>query len=93
MFGFLAPRQKIPKWRQSYARVCQYQRLLFGVTALPFLSYAATFLYQLGIDFELIPALAECAPPCCRRAAGYDASLKMMFDRICLPLCLLRHLA
>ncbi len=66
MFGFLAPRQKIPKWRQSYARVCQYQRLLFGVTSLPFLSYEATFLYQLGIDFELIPALAECAPPCCR---------------------------
>lgn len=66
MFGFLAPRQKIPKWRQSYARVCQHQRLLFGLTSLPFLSYEATFLYQLGIDFKLIAELPECAPTCCR---------------------------
>ncbi len=66
MFGFLAPRQKIPNWRQSYARVCQYQRLQFGVASLPFLSYEATFLYQLGIDFELIAAMPECAPQCCR---------------------------
>lgn len=66
MFGFLAPRQKISKWRQSYARVCQHQRTLFGLTSLPFLSYEATFLYQLGIDFQLIPVLSECAPTCCR---------------------------
>lgn len=62
----LPPRQKIPKWRQSYARVCQHQRLLFGVTSLPFLSYEAAFLYQLGIDFEFIAELRECAPTCCR---------------------------
>lgn len=66
MFGFLAPRQRTLRWRQSYARICQHQRLMFGLTSLPFLSYEATFLYQLGVDFKLIPRLSENAPRCCR---------------------------
>lgn len=66
MFGFLAPRQKIPHWRQSYARICQHQRSLFGLTSLPFLSYEATFLYQLAIDFNFLPALASDAATCCK---------------------------
>lgn len=66
MFGFLAPQKRIPKWRRSYARICQHQRSLFGLTALPFLSYEATFLYQLAIDFGLLPAVAETSPECCR---------------------------
>ncbi|MEZ6129287.1 MAG: DUF5685 family protein [Planctomycetaceae bacterium] len=66
MFGFLSPQQRIPEWRRSYARVCQYQRKLFGLTSLPFLSYEATFLYQLAIDFGLIARLATGSPECCR---------------------------
>lgn len=66
MFGFLAPRQKIPEWRRSYARVCQVQRHLFGLTSLPFLSYEATFLYQLAIDLNLASPLTDRDPVCCR---------------------------
>ena len=65
MFGFLALRQKIPEWRRSYARMCQVQRYLFGLTALPFLSYEATFLYQLAIDLHLPPELDTNSPVCC----------------------------
>ena len=66
MFGFLAPTFPISRWRQSYARICQTQRHLFGITSLPFLSYEATFLYQLMVDFSLVPPLASNAPLCCR---------------------------
>lgn len=66
MFGFLAPGKRIPEWRRHYARVCQYQRKLFGLTSLPFLSYEATFLYQLAVDHGLIVALPETAAECCR---------------------------
>jgi hypothetical protein len=66
MFGFLSPRTRIPRWRQSYARVCQFQRRMFGVRSLPFLSYEATFLYQLLIDMQLLPPLPASAPECCR---------------------------
>ncbi len=66
MFGFLKPNNRIQAWRQSYARVCQTQRRMFGLTSLPFLSYEATFLYQLAVDTRLIPALASEAPECCR---------------------------
>ncbi|MEQ9410721.1 MAG: DUF5685 family protein [Fuerstiella sp.] len=66
MFGFLRPQQRIPAWRRSYARICQVQRQLFGLTSLPFLSYEATFLYQLAIDRGLIPPLPNEAPECCR---------------------------
>jgi hypothetical protein len=66
MFGFLRPATRISEWRQSYARVCQTQRRLFGLTSLPFLSYEATFLYQMAIDTRLIPALNVEAPECCR---------------------------
>ena len=40
MFGFLAPQQRIPKWRQAYARIFQFQRQLYGLTSLPFMRYA-----------------------------------------------------
>ncbi len=66
MFGFLAPQKRIPEYRRSYARVCQYQRRLFGITSLPFLSFEAAFLYQLASDFGLISTLPEAAPECCR---------------------------
>lgn len=66
MFGFLAPRQSIPAWRQSYARICQVQRQQFGITSLPFLSYEAAFLYQLAIDLQLTPELPQSSPQCCR---------------------------
>lgn len=66
MFGFLSPLRPARKWRQSYARVCQYQHRLFGITSLPFLSYEATFLYQLAVDFRLIPELPEDVVTCCR---------------------------
>ncbi len=66
MFGFLKPTGRISEWRQSYARVCQTQRRMFGLTSLPFLSYEATFLYQLAVDTKLIPALSSDAPECCR---------------------------
>ena len=66
MFGFFAPHQHIPEWRRSYARICQYQRKLFGLTSLPFLSYEAAFLYQVAIDLTLIPQLSASAPECCR---------------------------
>ena len=66
MFGFLKPTGRISEWRQSYARVCQTQRRMFGLTSLPFLSYEATFLYQLAVDSRLIPALSSDAPECCR---------------------------
>jgi hypothetical protein len=39
---------------------------MFGLTSLPFLSYEATFLYQMAVDIRLIPALTEEAPECCR---------------------------
>lgn len=77
MFGFLAPARRIPKWRQSYARVCQFQRKLYGLTSLPFLSYEAAFLYRLAIDFELLPELPESAAECCR--------LKRLPDADCAP--------
>jgi hypothetical protein len=73
MFGFLAPARRIPKWRQSYARVCQFQRKLYGLTSLPFLSYEAAFLYRLAIDFELLPELPESAAECCRLRRLRDA--------------------
>ncbi|MFO0999344.1 MAG: DUF5685 family protein [Planctomycetaceae bacterium] len=66
MFGFLKPTGRISAWRQSYARVCQTQRRLFGLTSLPFLSYEATFLYQLAVDTKLIPTFSPDAPECCR---------------------------
>ena len=66
MFGFLKPNLRISEWRQSYARVCQTQRRMFGLTSLPFLSYEATFLYQMAVDTKLIPALTVAAPECCR---------------------------
>ncbi|MFY9252652.1 MAG: heterocycloanthracin/sonorensin family bacteriocin [Fuerstiella sp.] len=66
MFGFLSPQKHIPEYRRSYARVCQYQRQLFGITSLPFVSFEAAFLYQLAADFELIPTLPVEAPECCR---------------------------
>ncbi|MFK7817398.1 MAG: DUF5685 family protein [Planctomycetaceae bacterium] len=66
MFGFLKPTQFIPQWRRSYARVCQYQRKLFGLSSLPFLSYEATLLYQLLSDLGEIPSLDENQPTCCR---------------------------
>lgn len=66
MFGFLSPLRASVAWRQAYARVCQYQRRMFGLTALPFLSYEATFLYQLCCDCGLVPILPDTAPVCCR---------------------------
>ncbi len=66
MFGFLAPQQPEPTWRRTYARICQVQNRLFGIKSLPFLSYEATFLYQLAIDFELTSPLPDHAPTCCR---------------------------
>lgn len=66
MFGFLRPENRLSEWRQSYARICQTQRRMFGLTSLPFLSYEATFLYQMAVDSRLIPALAAGAPECCR---------------------------
>ena len=66
MFGFLKPDKRFSRWRQSYARVCQTQRRMFGLTSLPFLSYEATFLYQLAVDTRLIPPLTSTAPECCR---------------------------
>ncbi|MCA9050931.1 MAG: hypothetical protein KDA89_19475 [Planctomycetaceae bacterium] len=73
MFGFFRPDDRQVWWRQSYARICQTQRRLFGLTSLPFLSYEATLLYQLAIDFGLIPALPEAAPQCCRLRRLQDA--------------------
>ncbi len=66
MFGFLKPAKRISAWRQSYARICQTQRRMFGLTALPFLSYEATFLYQMAADTDVIPALPSDAAECCR---------------------------
>lgn len=66
MFGFLAPQRRILEWRQAYARICQFQRRLYGLTSLPFLSYEATFLYRLAIDFKLLPELPQSAAECCR---------------------------
>ncbi len=73
MFGFLAPQRRIPKWRQSYARICQFQRRLYGLTSLPFLSYEATFLYRLAVDFQLLPELPQSAVQCCRLKRLRDA--------------------
>lgn len=75
MFGFLAPLDKNPIWRQSYARVCQFQNRLFGISSLPFLSYEATFLYQLAIDSGIASQLPGDAPTCCRLKKIPKASL------------------
>ncbi len=95
MFGFLRPTQCIPEWRRSYARICQFQRRLFGLTSLPFLSYEATLLYQLAIDSGLVQRLPESAPQCCRlrrlkkhnrasdrHAASYAAAFGVMLAGI-----------
>ncbi len=66
MFGFFRPSCRISGWLQSYARICQTQRRMFGLKTLQFLSYEATFLYQLAIDTALIPQLPAEAPECCR---------------------------
>lgn len=66
MFGFLSPRTRLPQWRRSYARVCQHQRALFGLSSLPFLSYEAAFLYQAACDSGLISQLPGSAPTCCK---------------------------
>lgn len=66
MFGFLVPSKPIAGWRRSYARVCQYQRKHFGLTALPFLSYESAFLYQVACDLGEIPHPDANAPKCCR---------------------------
>ena len=91
MFGFLAPRHRVPEWRRSYARICQTQRRLFGLTSLPFLSYEAAFLYQLAVDLQLLPQLQPDAPECCRlrrqrrtdpqhdkKAASFAAAFSLM---------------
>jgi hypothetical protein len=69
------PLNKNPIWRQSYARVCQFQNRLFGISSLPFLSYEATFLYQLAVDSGLTPKLPGEAPTCCRMKKIAKASL------------------
>ncbi|MCA9058880.1 MAG: hypothetical protein KDA85_10280 [Planctomycetaceae bacterium] len=62
----MRPTGNLPEWRRSYARVCQFQRRMFGLTALPFLSYEAAFLHRLAIEYQLIPALSADTPTCCR---------------------------
>ncbi|MBL8816645.1 MAG: hypothetical protein JNL58_11490 [Planctomyces sp.] len=66
MFGFLSPSQPPRAWRQSYARVCQYQRNLFGISSLPFMGYEPAFLYQVISDFEMIDRLPDNSVTCCR---------------------------
>jgi len=80
MFGFLAPQRRILKWRQAYARICQFQRRLYGLTSLPFLSYEATFLYRLAIDFKLLPELPQSAAQCCRLKRLRDAEVSPDFQ-------------
>ncbi|WP_020469033.1 DUF5685 family protein [Zavarzinella formosa] len=68
MFGFLNPRPHTPDYRRAYARLCQHQRVNFGVRSLPFHSYEAVFLYQLAADLEAFPASVMPHVKCCRLA-------------------------
>lgn len=66
MFGFLRPACASLEYRQAYARCCMRQHLDYGVTALPFLSYEAVFLYLAAIDAGAIAPPSESTPRCCR---------------------------
>ena len=66
MFGFLRLSRKHTAARQAYARCCQIQKSLYGISTLPGLSYEATALYLLCIDAGLAAELHPEEPTCCR---------------------------
>ncbi len=66
MFGFLRPPPGLPRYRQVYARLCQFHRAYYGMLALPFLSYEAALLYAYAVDSGWFPAPEATAPGCCR---------------------------
>lgn len=66
MFGFLNPKPHSIQYRRAYARLCQHQRISFGVRTLPFHSYESVFLYQLACDAGAFPASVMPHVKCCR---------------------------
>jgi hypothetical protein len=66
MFGFLSPRPHGADYRRFYARLCQYQRLFYGLGALPFHSYEAVFLFECAADAGAFDAAQLPAVRCCR---------------------------
>jgi hypothetical protein len=69
MFGFLSPDRcaaSSRKYRQAYARLCRFQKLIYGAESLFLLSYEAVFLYLLTVDSGAIPPPADDEVMCCR---------------------------
>ena len=69
MFGFLSPNRCAASsrpYRQAYARLCRFQKLIYGAESLFLLSYEAVFLYLLTVDSGAIPAPADDEVMCCR---------------------------
>jgi len=91
MFGFLRGSRCHRVFRQSYARICQVQRHLAGITATPFLSYESVFLYLTAIDAGLIPAPPADAPGCCRlrRRANWQDEPDAAVAEFCVAVALL----
>ncbi len=76
MFGFLRPAQHDLAYRQLYARCCQHQRQVAGLSSLPLLSYEAVFLYALAMDAGWFAPPDAQAPACCRLRRRTDAPSK-----------------
>ena len=66
MFGFLRPRCGDHQYRRAYARCCQIQHRVYGISTLPALSYETTALYLLCIDAGHVPPPMHPEPICCR---------------------------
>jgi hypothetical protein len=66
MFGFLRPSAGWRRYRQAYARLCQYQQIEYGRLSLPFLSYEGALLYLFATEAGWFPAPEDGAPVCCR---------------------------
>ncbi len=66
MFGFLRPPPGLRLYRQTYARLCQYHRMHYGLRSLPFLSYEGALVYLFAVESDWFPPPEESAPLCCR---------------------------
>lgn len=66
MFGFLRLTPGDRDQRRAYARCCQAQHLLYGVTALPWLSYEGVLTYFVAIDSGAAAPPRHDEPTCCR---------------------------
>src|SRR5262249_57581166 len=95
MFGLMNPGRQDTVFRRAYARCCQHQRRIYGVTSLRFLSYESVLLYLFALDAGKLtsadlPAYLCChfrslpsrIPPAQREVARFCASLGLLLAHV-----------